>query len=89
MRTDSTWRSGRKAIAGCTEDWVAGNVVGGSFTSALTAVAAAFAAELPISGYTSIKPVLVRLLADYVVDAAMDIGGCIYKRVTTQNTRKP
>jgi len=88
IRSDRTWRSGRKAIGGMTELTVTGNEISGNYSAEVTAIENALGADIVTTESETLTPCLVRLDASGAVDEFMEILGAQFTGIGTQNSRK-
>lgn len=88
-RNDRTFRPGRKAVVGVTEDRVTEGVADASIIDDLNDLAVAFGDILvtPIAG-ASMRPNLVREVVGLPPSASCQVTSAQYVAVSTQNSRK-
>lgn len=89
VRTTRFTRNGAKRIGGVAEASQNGGVpASASVTDALTDVATAIGGSIDDTVGNEFAPVIVRLTVDDLVDVKNPVSGALYKRLTTQNSRK-
>ena len=87
-RTSRSMRSGAKRIGGVPEGSVNGSVIAGGAQAQVDAIAAALESSIDSLGGNEYDPILVREGVGGTVLASQPIGSVVFKRITTQNTRK-
>lgn len=92
VRSSKEVRNGAKRIAGVDETWVTDGVLDPSKQTAVDTAAAVMGITLQVDGLNTFLPVVLRysgtLATGYTVDASSAVANVIFKRISTQNSRK-